>query len=64
MSNTKYVRNAQRTIVNGVELYRRRHYLTLEALNAIDSQAERLNMTASEYVNHLALTAVTELPTA
>lgn len=63
MSTTNYVRAAQRTMVNGVELFRRRHYLTREALDAIDSQAERLNMSPSEYVNHLALTAAVELPT-
>lgn len=60
MSTTKYIRDAQLTNVGGVELYRRRFYLSKEALDAIDNTATKLNMSPSEYVASLALTAVTK----
>lgn len=61
MSTTKYIRDAQLTNVGGVELYRRRFYLSKQALDAIDLEAEKLGLSPSEYVASLALTAVTEL---
>lgn len=60
MSTTKYIRDAQLTNVGGVELYRRRFYLSKQALDAIDHQASKLNLSPSEYVSQLAITAVTE----
>lgn len=61
MSTTKYIRDAQLTNVGGVELYRRRFYLSKQALDAIDLEAEKLGLSPSEYVASLALNAVTEL---
>ena len=61
MSTTKYIRDAQLTNVGGVELYRRRFYLSKQALDAIDLEAEKLGLSPSEYVASLALTAVPEL---
>ena len=61
MSTTKYIRDAQMSTINGVELYRRRFYLSKQALDAIDLEAEKLGLSPSEYVASLALTAVTEL---
>ena len=61
MSTTKYIRDAQLTNVGGVELYRRRFYLSKQALDAIDLEAIKLGLSPSEYVASLALTAVTEL---
>ena len=61
MSTTKYIRDAQMSTINGVELYRRRFYLSKQALDAIDLEAVKLGLSPSEYVASLALTAVTEL---
>ena len=61
MSTTKYIRDAQMSTINGVELYRRRFYLSKQALDAIDLEAVKLGQSPSEYVASLALNAVTEL---
>ena len=61
MSTTKYIRDAQLTNVGGVELYRRRFYLSKQALDAIDLEAVKLGLSPSEYVASLAITAVTKL---
>lgn len=55
MSTTKYIRDAQLTNVGGVELYRRRFYLSKEALDAIDLEATKLGLSPSEYVSQLAV---------
>lgn len=56
MSTTKYIRDAQKSVINGVELYRRRFYLSKQALDVIDLEAEKLGISPSEYVASLALT--------
>ena len=61
MSTTKYIRDAQLTNVGGVELYRRRFYLSKQALDAIDLEAIKLGLSPSEYVASLALHAVHKL---
>lgn len=61
MSTTKYIRDAQMSTINGVELYRRRFYLSKQALDAIDLEAVKLGQSPSEYVASLALNAVTKL---
>ena len=61
MSTTKYIRDAQLSIIKGAELYRRRFYLSKQALDAIDLEAEKLGLSPSEYVASLALHAVHKL---
>lgn len=60
MSTSKYIREAQLSSVNGVELYRRRFYFPREVLDLIDFTAQKLNMTPSEYVSQLTLNAAAE----
>lgn len=61
MSTTKYIRDAQMSTIKGVELYRRRFYLSKQALDSIDLEAEKLGLSPSEYVALLALSAVPKL---
>lgn len=46
----EYVRNAQKTNCGGVELYRRRFYLSKQTLDKLDNEADKLGLTPSEYV--------------